>query len=768
MRRIHFKILLFLAFLSVSAIGQARIVKYELDLESKKMNLTGKAVESITVNNSIPGPVLEFTVGDYAVIKVNNKMDVDSSIHWHGLLLPPEMDGVPYVSFPPIKPHSSYLYHFPIRQSGTYWYHSHTGLQEQKGLYGAIAIHPKNETIEADSDEVVVLSDWSHESPHEILKTLRRGSEWYPIVKGSGQSLLGAMKAGMLRGYLKRELLRMPHMDLSDVAYDYFLANGKPETSLKGKPGETVRLRIVDGSASTFFHLEFAGGLMTVVSADGQNVEPFKVKRLLIGVAETYDVLIKIPETGKYELRATAHDTSGYSSMWFGEGQKFYAANMPKPNLYNSMGKLTFKRLFAPTFAASMGMPDEKVKAGHFDAPSPLGHMAMGDMKMGDMKMGEKMNMGEKMKMSGPKMDHSPSEKTVETVSRTGKGFADHHGWLTNDLSRSGKLVRDGMGDQRPWPPYDKLKALKPTGYKKDKPVKIIRLTLDGDMDRFAWFLNNKPLSESDVIKVNSGAIARFILINRTMMHHPMHLHGQFFRVINEHGEYSPLKHTVVVSPMNTVVFEFDPQEVGDWFFHCHLLYHMDSGMARVVHHEDYKPYPALKKVQHKIFEEENFSWGHIELSSNMTEGYWKIADTRHTFKIDWEGGWRSRKNLELETLTSYSKFVDRFFSFFGGVYAELHERMIETHRGVLGINYLLPFNIETEIWADSDGGARYKVEKHLAITPRLIGFGEVQYDTHEKWERRFGVKYILDKDIDLVINYHSVYDWGGGINYRF
>lgn len=762
MKNFYFRYFLLMALCIFTNPGFARIIQYKLDLESKTINKTGKAVESITVNNSIPGPTLEFTEGDYAVIKVNNKMDVDSSIHWHGLLVPPEMDGVPYVSFPPIKPHSFYLYHFPIRQAGTYWYHSHSGLQEQKGLYGAIVIHPKEKKIKADREEVVVLSDWSHESPHEILKTLRRGSEWYPIVKGSAQSFFGAMKAGMLRGYLKRELLRMPHMDLSDVAYDYFLANGSPETELEGKPGETVRLRIVDGSASTFFHLEYAGGLMTVVSADGQNVEPFKVKRLLIGVAETYDVLIKIPTSGKYELRATSHDASGYSSMWFGEGQKFYAPNMPKPNLYDSMGKLTFKRLFAPTFAGSMGMPDHRVKAGDFDKPSPLGHMAMDGMKMSGMKMDKK------MKMSGSEMGHSPSKKTVETVSRTGKGYGNRHGWLTNDLSQFKNLVKDGMGDQRPWPPYDKLKALKPTSYEKDKPVKIIRLTLDGDMDRFVWFLNNKPISESDVIKVSSGSIARFVMINRTMMHHPMHLHGQFFRVINEHGEYSPLKHTVVVSPMNTVVFEFDPQEVGDWFFHCHLLYHMDSGMARVVHHEDYTPYPALKKVQYKRYEEDKFSWGHVELSSNMTEGYWKIADTRHTFKIDWEGGWRSTRNLKLETLTSYSKFVDRFFSFFGGMYTELHDRMIETQRGVVGISYILPFNIQSEIWADTEGGQRYKVEKHLALTPRLIGFGEVQYDTHEKWERRYGVKYILDKDVDLVINYHSTYDWGGGINYRF
>ena len=261
----------------------------------------------MTINGSIPGPTLRFTEGDVARIKVHNTMTVDTSIHWHGILLPPEMDGVPYISFPPIAPQSTFTYEFPIRQSGTYWYHSHSGLQEQRGIYGAIAISPRQMSHHTDRDYTVVLSDWTDEDPNQVNRTLRRGSEWYALAKGSGQSILGAARLGMLRDYFKRELQRMPPMDIADVAYDRFWANGKTQLKLTANPGEKVRLRIVDGSATTYFYLEYAGGPMTIISADGIDVEPIKEKRFLIGVAETYDVIIDIPPTGTYELQATAH-----------------------------------------------------------------------------------------------------------------------------------------------------------------------------------------------------------------------------------------------------------------------------------------------------------------------------------------------------------------------------------------------------------------------------------------------------------------------------
>lgn len=241
---------------------RAAIVEYHLTIAQQAVNISEKPARGMTIKGGIPGPTLRFKEGDLARIHVQNKMSLDTSIHWHGILVPPDMDGVPYISFPPIKPGTVFTYEFPIRQSGTYWYHSHTSLQEQSGVYGSIVIEPDKNRLNPDRDYVVLLSDWIDENPHEVLRTLKRGSEWYGIQKGSGQSIFGAARLGMLDHYVKRELQRMPAMDISDVAYDRFLSNGKPESYFPANSGETVRLRTIDGSATTYFHLEFAAGPM--------------------------------------------------------------------------------------------------------------------------------------------------------------------------------------------------------------------------------------------------------------------------------------------------------------------------------------------------------------------------------------------------------------------------------------------------------------------------------------------------------------------------
>lgn len=315
----------------------SKTIEYELAIEKKSITIQGKTSHGMTINGSIPGPVLRFTEGDFARIKVHNKMNINTSIHWHGMLVPPDMDGVPYISFPPIEPGKTFTYEFPIRQSGTYWYHSHTHLQEQQGLYGSIVITPRSPSIRTDQDQTLLLSDWTTESPDTVIQTLKSGSDWYALQKGSSQSILGAAAQGELKAYLTRELQRMPPMDIADVAYDFFLVNGKPRISLSADSHETLRLRIINGSATTYFYLEFAGGDMRIVSADGQEVVPLRQKRFLIGVAETYDLLIKIPGPGKYEFRATAHDGSGHSSTWIGSGSAIFAPDIPRPNLYAPM-----------------------------------------------------------------------------------------------------------------------------------------------------------------------------------------------------------------------------------------------------------------------------------------------------------------------------------------------------------------------------------------------------------------------------------------------
>ena len=267
------KALLLLAVLSIftliASLVHAKTVEYDLEIAWQEISIHNKKAEGMTINGDIPGPTLYFTEGDLARIKVHNTMDVPTSIHWHGILVPPNMDGVPMVTQPSIAPGSTFIYEFPIRQSGTYWYHSHSGLQEQRGLYGSIVINPTRENLKYDKDKVILLSDWTTDSPYYVLKTLKRGSEWYALEKGSFQSIFGAIKAGRLKDYYKRELQRMPPMDIADVAYDYFLANGKPETVIKAGAGEKVRLRIINGSATTYFYLEFSGGPMTIISADG-------------------------------------------------------------------------------------------------------------------------------------------------------------------------------------------------------------------------------------------------------------------------------------------------------------------------------------------------------------------------------------------------------------------------------------------------------------------------------------------------------------------
>lgn len=774
--------------------AQAATVEYDLTIARQEVNITGKPALGMTINGGIPGPTLRFKEGDTVRIHVHNKMSVETSIHWHGLLVPPGMDGVPYISFPPIKPGTTFTYEFPIRQGGTYWYHSHTGMQEQSGVYGAIVIAPRRNGPKSDRDHVVLLSDWTDEDPHDVNQTLKRGSEWYAIQKGSGQSILGAARLGMLGDYFKRELQRMPPMDIADVAYDRFLANGKPESTLPAKPNETVRLRIIDGSSTTYFHLEFAGGPMSIIAADGMNVKPVKENRFLIGVAETYDVLVQIPSSGAYEFRATAHDGSGYASVWIGSGERHPAPDVPKPNLYHTMGPLSLKNIFAFTPAGAMGMSDGHVEAGTFDKP---GMMGMDSMDMGAMKGMDSMNTSAdppKMRMGG--MDHTSSSgdtshdtgmpmkhPPVSTegmdhgghfmtaplqASRIGKKYDADFGFLAADVSASKNLALDGMDPKRPWPPYAKLRSTKRTAFPKDKPVREIRLTLDGDMERYVWFLNNKPLSESDSIRIREGEIARFIMINRTMMHHPMHLHGHFFRVINDQGDFAPLKHTVNVAPMSTTVIEFDANEFGDWFFHCHLLYHMKGGMARVVHYEDFSLTPQLAAIRPELYKDSWYFWGQADALSNMTEGFLTLSNTRNILTAEWEVGWQNVDDTAWETLFTWDRYINRFFTVFAGADLLGIRNDLEDTRAVFGIQYLLPLNLASRAWIDSDGGARFNLGKAFELTPRLSLFGEAQYDTHDIWEGLAGLSYMVHKYFSIVGQWHSDYGFGGGLQIRF
>lgn len=776
---IAFQLLLFFPALLCAAT-----VEYELILAEQEVNVTGKPVTAMTVNGAIPGPLLRFSEGDLARIRVRNTMGVETSIHWHGLLVPPVMDGVPYVSFPPIKPGATFTYEFPIRQRGTYWYHSHSELQEQLGVYGAIVISPRDQPP-ATPEAVVLFSDWTDEDPHAVQRTLKRGSEWYALAKGSGQSLLGAAKLGMLGDFMIRELQRMPPMDIADVAYDRFLANGRPETDVPIMPGQPIRLRLINGSATTYFHLEFAGGPLTIVAADGQDVEPLSVERLLVAVAETYDVLVQPPTAGAYEFRATAHDGSGFASVWLGEGSRHPAPDLPRPNLYQAMGHVGFGELFALIPAAAMGMDDAVVASGRFDRPgamaqhqahamerttAPMDHSAM-DHHAPSSVSGhtEHTQPGQNPAPAGQHhAGHAMPKQPVAPVDRNAKKGARDFSLLGADAANAPELAMEVMDPRRPWPPYAQLRAPRSTAFPAEKPVREIRLTLDGDMERYVWQMNSAVLDPDDVLSIRPGEITRFIMINRTMMHHPMHLHGHFFRVLNDQGDRAPLKHTVDVAPMATTVIEFENNEPGDWLFHCHLLYHMKSGMARIVHYENFNTDPELLAGRANLHQDSWYFWGEVALLGNMTDGALTASNRANILTALWEAGWQDVDETGWEALVTWERPLNSFFSLFVGLDLLGERDEIEHHRSVAGLRALLPLMIEARLWLDADSGARLGLEKSLPLTPLLTLSGEADFDTHEEWEGSVGLTYLINRNLSLAARWHSDYQWGVGVKLFF
>ncbi len=657
--------------------AQARTVSYHLTIDYQTLQIDGQQVEAMSINRKIPGPTLRFKEGDMANISIENKMKVPTSIHWHGILLPNRQDGVPFVNNPPIEPGQTVQFKFPIKQTGTYWFHSHSSLQEQQGLYGSIVITPKNgETNTTDQDQVIVLSDWTNENPEEVMRTLKSGNEFYSFKKNTLQSAWGAMKSGSLRPYLMRSWNRMPAMDISDVAYERFLANGKPEYLIPAQPGETVRLRLVNAAAATYFYLQFAGGLMQIVAADGIAVEPVQVNRFLMAIAETYDVILTVPESGTYEFRATAQDGTGFTSVFIGTGERKQAPDVPKPDYY-------------------------------------------------------------RMSMSGGSMDHSK-------------------------MSMPEKMTSNHM-EQRPMAPYDKLQSPTSTTPSTNRPLRKVVLNLTGDMNRFVWSMNGEIISADNDIRIRHGENIRFIINNQTMMHHPMHLHGHFFRVINGQGDRAPLKHTIDVPPGGTRTIEFEGDEYMDWFFHCHVLYHAKAGMARVVRYQD-KPLDSdIEAIRHRLFKDPWYFWVNATAQSHMTDGIAVASNTYNIFSANWETGWQNTNGVDYDIELTYDRYFNRFFTLFGGVNLTDEDQV-----GFAGLRYLLPFNFWSALRLDHEGDFRISLEQSIQLTPRLELFGDVEYDTETEEEWVAGTNVRLGKNLFLVGQYHSDFGAGGGIRFRF
>lgn len=508
---------------------------YHLDIAHKEVTVGGKTVQKIAVNDSIPAPTLHFTDGEDVTITVTNHLDEDSSIHWHGLLIDPAMDGVPGLNnFDGIKPGTTFTYNFKIRQTGTYWYHSHSGGQEQDGVYGALVIDPKgNDPIQADRDYVMVLSDISPETPEQIISNLKMSSDYYQYNRRTvGDFFNDVKKHGFSGAWENAKMwgeMRMLPTDLSDVTGYTFLVNGKsPEQNWTGlfKPGEKVRLRFINASAMSFYDVRIPGLKMQVVSADGQNVEPVPVDEFRFGVAETYDVIVTPKEDKAYTIVAEPIDRTGFG----------LATLAPREGMHGPEPK---KRSRALLTMADMGM---------------------------------------EMDMSG--MDHSKmSHEEMQQMMEDMKS-----GW-----AKAGTPAGDKALD------YKDLRYL---GTQKDtrQPGRTIEVRLGGNMERYIWTMNGKKYSESGPINLRYGERVRLKFVNDTMMAHPMHLHGMFVQL--ENGQPAgklPNKHTVIVPPGQSYSVLLTADEAGEWAFHCHLLYHMMSGMMTkaVVAKLDAKDVPA-------------------------------------------------------------------------------------------------------------------------------------------------------------------------------
>lgn len=503
---------------------------YDLTIEAKTVNFTGRDREAMTINGQIPAPTLRFKEGEDVVINVTNKLKVESSIHWHGFILPYQMDGVPGISFPGIKPGETFTYRFKVRQSGTYWYHSHSSMQEQQGMYGPIIIEPaKREPYRYDRDYVVMLSDWSDESPHAILSNLKKKSDYYNYNQRTvGTFLDDAAKKGFgaaMRDRLEWGEMRMAPTDIADVTGYMFLINGRTAAqnwTALFKAGERVRLRFINGSAMTFFDVRIPGLKMTVVQADGNDVLPMPVDEFRIAVAETYDVIVQPQEDRAYTIFAQSMDRTGAARG---------------------------------TLAPREGMTAE------VPALSPRAQLTMADMGASHADMGHAGHAGATAAGADPHAGHvmGPMSEYVP-----GSGLAP------NKKAGEKFLVYGDLRAMRPYADYR-------------KPDREIELKLTGNMERYFWSINGKKYSEAEPIRLKFGERVRFRFVNTTMMSHPMHLHGMWMQLDNGTGRFSPLKHVVNVAPGMTLNVDVPVDAMGEWAFHCHLMYHMATGMFRKI-----------------------------------------------------------------------------------------------------------------------------------------------------------------------------------------
>lgn len=715
MKKIVF--LLFFISMSMSIYAQhipAKTIRYDLYIRDTTVNFTGKAKRAIAVNGQIPMPTLTFREGDTAEIYVHNELNEETSLHWHGLFVPNKYDGVPNLTQMPIKPHTTHLYKFPIIQNGTHWYHSHTGLQEQIGMYGSMILKKREEPV--ISTLPIILSEWADMNPKEIDRSLHNATDWFAIKKGSSQSYAEAIREGYFITKITNEWKRMNAMDVSDVYYDQFLINGKNQLIAENyKAGDKVRLRISNAGASSYFWLSYAGGKITVVANDGNDVEPVEVDRLMIAVSETYDLIVTVTEDKQFEFLVTPEDRTKSASLWLGSGIKVHAKKLPRLNYFEGMKMMNDM-------------------------------MAMnGDLK----------------EMKGMKMQN--------------QGM-DMNGVMYPELSvdQSNVVTLN----------YDMLRSPKSTILPKG-PTRELKFDLTGNMNRYVWTLDNKTVSETDKVLIKKGENVRIILYNNSMMRHPMHLHGHDFRVIGSQGDYAPLKNVLDIMPMERDTVEFAASESGDWFFHCHILYHMMSGMGKVFSYENSPPNPEIpnaKLAQRKLFADDRMFhlMAENDFASNGNDGMAMMANTRWNLATEWRLGYSKMHGFEVET--HLGRYVGRMqwlmpFIGFDWRYRKMgideQERNIfgqsnsKDNRALLsaGIEYILPMLLKAQAEIYHDGNVRLQLMREdIPLSKRM----RMSFMVNTDKEYMGGLKYIATKYFSLTTHYDSDMGFGAGFSLTY
>jgi len=742
--------------------GIPKVVHYDLYVRDTLVNFGNKTKRAIAVNGQIPMPTLTFTEGDTAEIYVHNELNEGTSLHWHGLILPNQYDGVPNLTQMPIKPHTTHLYRFPIIQHGTHWYHSHTDLQEQIGMYGSMIL---NKRKELDIPTIpIILSEWSDMNPNNIHRMLHNATDWFAIKKGTTQSYLEAIKQGYFKTKISNEWKRMNAMDVSDVYYEKLLINGKNESQLSQfKAGDKVRLRISNGSGSTYFWLTYAGGKITVIASDGNDVEPVEVDRLIISVSETYDVIVTIPKNGSYEFLATSEDRTKSTSLFLGEGNKIKAKPLPKLKYFEGMKMMNgMMKMNGDLDDMGMTMSLNQMDMNTVMYPEITGEItkkvssdrdtaSMGgmkhEMKMDDMK-GMKMN-----DMKGMKMDESQ--------------------YNSNEISDIVTLN------------YSMLKSPTKTDLPKNSPVKELYFELSGNMNRYVWSINNKVVSESDKILIKKGETVRMIIYNGSMMRHPMHLHGHDFRVLNGEGDYSPLKNTIDIMPMETDTLEFGATESGDWFFHCHILYHMMAGMGRVFSYENSPKNPEIpnpKLAQRRLFANDRMFHTMFEngVETNGNDGGLMVSNTRWSISSEWRLGYQDMHGYEVENhIGRYIGKMQWFMPFVGfdwryrtrginfqesNIFGQTDTK--DTRKAFsLGFQYTLPMLIKFESQVFTDGTVLLQLKRQdLPISKRL----RLNLMVNTDKEYMVGGKYILTRNFSISSHYDSDMGFGAGFTFNY